>query len=144
MRVKRLSCSCARQRIAILLFFGMLHGLALGQDGFVAIPPAQASSYRLDFAKNFFITPEAEKADRDYVYATLKDLESLKGRLAEVDTLLEQIAQKADLYKRYQRLRADYSKRMASANLPPRFTISQASEIVRNSLAPLGADYGRN
>ena len=316
MRVKRLSFSCARQGIAILLLSGMLQGLVLGQDRFVAIPPAQASSYRFDFAKNFFITPEAEKADRDYLYATLKDLESLKGRLAksadnlyrglklndalqmqfnrhyaylylryavntndetsrkesatldaevtartaflrqelmeiddktlnrfvsrnqqlekyvpaiaaarrfhpyrlslkeeellsatapnndwpyelyerlrthseigpverelfafaltrlagartrlaqlhhfndapseayfssywtkaEVDTLLEQIARKADLYKRYQRLRADYRKRMASANLPPRFTISQASEMIRNSLAPLGADYGR-
>ena len=315
MRVKTLSFSCARQGIAILLLFGMLHGWVLGQDSFVAIPPAQASSYRFDFAKNFFISPEAEKAERNHLYATLKDLESLKGKLAksadnlyhgltlndalqvqfnrhyaylylryavntndetsrtesatldaevtartaflrqelmeiddkilnrfvtrtqqlekylpaiaavrrfhpyrlslkeeellsatapnndwpyelyerlttrseigplerelfafaltrlagartrlaqlhhfddapseayfssywtkaEVDTLLKRIAQKADLYKRYQRLRADYSKRLASANLPPRFTISQASEIIRNSLAPLGADYG--
>jgi oligoendopeptidase F len=300
----------------------MLQPLVLGQDSFVAIPPAQASSYRFDFARNFFISPEAEKADRNHLYATLKDLESLKGRLAksadnlyrglklndalqvqlnrhysylylryavntndetsrtesasldaevtartaflrqelmeiddktlnhlvsrnqllkeylpaiaavrrfqshrlslkeeellsatapnndwpyelyeklrarsetgplqrdlfafalmrlagartrlaqlhhfddapseayfnsywtkaEVDTLLKQIAQKADLYKRYQRLRADHSKRMAGVKSTtpgsqlPRFTISQASEIICNSLSPLGSDYGR-
>lgn len=300
------------QLFAILLFCGMLQGLVLGQDSFVAIPAGQASSYRLDFAKNFFISPEAEKADRHHLYATLKDLESLKGRLAssaanlhrglklndalqvqfnkhysylylryavnttdetslkdsatldaevtartaflrqelmeiddktlnhlvsrnqrlqeylpaiaavrrfrpyklslqeeellsatapnndwpyelyerlstrsdigpserelfafaltrlaatrtrlaqlhhfndaasevyfnsywtkaEVDALLKQIAQKADLYKRYQRLRADYNQKIA----PPRFTISDASEIIRNALSPLGPDYGR-
>lgn len=311
--VKRSSFSFAWQGVAMLLFLGMLQAWVLGQDSFVAIPPAQSSSYRFDFARNFFISPQAEKADRDRLYATLKDLESLKGRVAksadnlyrglklndavqvqlnrhysylylrnavntndetsrtesasldaevtartaflqqelmqidektlnhlvsqnqrlkeylpaiaavrryqshrlslkeeellsatapnndwpyelyeklttrrevgpqerelfafalmrlagagtrlaqlhhfddaageayfnsywtkaEVDTLLAQIAQKADLYKRYQRLRADHSK---PASQPPRFTISQASEIIRNSLSPLGSDYGR-
>ena len=304
----------ARQVIAILLFSVMLPRLVLGQDGFVAIPPGQASSYRFDFARNFFTTPEAEKADRNHLYATLKDLESLKGKLAksadnlyrglelndalqvqfnrhyaylylryavntndetslkesstldaevtartaflrqelmeiddqaldhlvrpnkqlekylpaiaairrfrpyrlslkeeellsatapnndwpyelyerlstrneagpferdlfafaltglagartrlarlhhfndapseayfnsywtkaEVDTLLKQIAQKADLYKRYQRLRADHTRSPHAQ--PPRFTISQASEIICNSLSPLGADYSK-
>ncbi len=317
MRIDRLSFSYARQVIAILLLSGMFQSLALGQDSFVAIPPAQASSYHFDFARNFFATPEAEKADRDHLYATLKDLESLKGKLtnsadnlnrglnlndalqvqfnrhysylylryavntndeaslkesstldayvsartaflrqelmelddktldrfvrqnrqlekylpaiaavrrfhpytlslkeeellnatapnndwafelyeklttrtevgpqerelfafaltrlagtrtrlaelhhfddapsqvyfssywtkAEVDTLVKQIAQKADVYKRYQRLRADHSKRVAALkSAPPRFTISQASEIIRNALSPLGPDYGR-
>jgi oligoendopeptidase F len=317
-RGKKLSSSCARRGVAILLFCGMLQGLVLGQDGFVAITPEQAAAYRFDFARNFFVSPEAEKADRSHLYATLKDLESLKGRLAksadnlyrglklnddlqvqfnkhyaylylrsaintndetsskdsatldaevaartaflrqelmqlddktlnrfasqnpqlekylpaiaavrrfthytlslkeeellsatapnndwsfelyeklrarseigpverdlfafsltrlasartrlaqlrhfddaaseayfnsywtkaEVEALLEKIAQKADLYKRYQRLRADYSKRMAGVKpmTPPRFTISRASEIIRNALSPLGADYGR-
>jgi oligoendopeptidase F len=310
MLVKRLSFSCASQGAAILL---MLQALVLGQDSFVAIPPAQASTYRFDFARSFFSSPEAEKADRDNLYATLRDLESLKGRLAksadnlyrglklndalqvqfnrhysylylrnavntndetsrtesasldaevtartsflrqeliaiddktlnrlvsrnqllkqylpaiaavrrfqshtlslkeeellsatapnndwpyelyeklrargeserelfafallrlagartrlaqlhhfadapseayfgsywtkaEVDNLLKQIAQKADLYKRYRRLRADYSKSVKSGSQVPRFTISQASEIIRNSLSPLGSDYGR-
>jgi oligoendopeptidase F len=62
---------------------------------------------------------------------------------AEVDTLLKQITKNADLYKRYQHLRADYSKRVATVNSPPRFTINEASEIIRNSLSPLGPDYGR-
>src|SRR6185369_3598640 len=81
--VKRSSFSFAWQGVAILLFLGMLLARVLGQDSFVAIPPAQASSYHFDFARNFFITPDAEKADRDHLYATLKDLESLKGRLAK-------------------------------------------------------------
>ena len=78
-----MSFSCAWQALAILLFSGMFQALVLGQDSFVAIPPAQASSYHFDFARNFFISPDAEKADRNNLYATLKDLESLKGRLAD-------------------------------------------------------------
>jgi oligoendopeptidase F len=309
MRVNRLRFSGA-----VLLLFGMLQTFALGQDSFVAIPPAQASAYHFNFARNFFTTPEAEKADRENLYATLKDLESLKGRLAksatnlyrglklndtlqvqfnkhyaylylraavntndeaslkesstldaevtartaflrqelmeiddktlnrlvsqnkqlemylpaiaairrfrpyslslkeeellsatapnndwsyelyeklstrseigplerelfafaltrlagartrlaqlhhfddaaseayfssywtkaEVETLLQKIAQHADLYKRYQRLRPTRGR--SNGFQPPRFTISHASEIIRNSLAPLGTDYGR-
>src|SRR6185369_6506025 len=60
---------------------------------------------------------------------------------AEVETLLQKIAQHADLYKRYQRLRATRGR--SNGFQPPRFTISHASEIIRNSLAPLGTDYGR-
>ncbi len=66
---------------------------------------------------------------------------------SEVDNLLEQIAEKADLFKRYQRTRADYLRRSAgkdqSAQPPPHYAIDQASEIIRQALAPLGADYAR-
>ena len=63
---------------------------------------------------------------------------------AEVDNLLEGLAQHSSLYERYQRLRADYLKQGANKNwLPPRYTIDQASEIIRQALAPLGQDYGR-
>ncbi|HMF57814.1 MAG TPA: M3 family metallopeptidase [Pyrinomonadaceae bacterium] len=75
----------------------------------------------------------------------------------EVNNLLEEIARHADLYKRYQRLRAehagkiagyedvnvwDLSVRPAGAQLP-RFTILEASQVIRDALAPLGAEYGR-
>jgi oligoendopeptidase F len=296
----------------------MPYGLTLGQDTFVAIPPQAASRYHLDFARNFFASPEAEKADRANLYATLKELEILKGKVAdsadslqralqlndrvqvqlnrhdsylylrsavntldetsqaesskldaevstrtaflrqelmqiderrladfvahkpslktylfaiesvrryrpytlslkeeellnatapnndwqaelygklralpqmtrfqrdlfaftlarlagtrtrlaqlhhfadaasevyfnsfwtktEVDTLVEQIAQQAEVYKRYQLLRADHFKKTAGAKegQPPRYTIDQASEIIRQALAPLGPEYGR-
>jgi oligoendopeptidase F len=75
---------------------------------------------------------------------------------AEVDALVEQIAQKADLYKRYQRLRADHIKQLGykEVNLwdlsvrppgtrPPRYTIDQANQIIRDALSPLGAEYGQ-
>lgn len=75
---------------------------------------------------------------------------------AEVSNLLEQIEKLADVYKRYQRLRADYAKKrlgLADVNLwdisaalngerPPRFTIEQASLIIREALSPLGSEYG--
>jgi oligoendopeptidase F len=76
---------------------------------------------------------------------------------AEVDTLLEQLAQKADLYKRYQRMRADYAANLAgsittniwdssvrpSGFSPPRFTIDETTRVIREALAPLGVEYGK-
>jgi oligoendopeptidase F len=316
---RRLGRSGSR-RVAAFLLVLMAHGLTPGQSTFVAIPPAEASQYHIDFARNFFKSPEAEKADRANLYATLKELETLKGRLAasadnlerglelndraqiqshrhysylylrnainstdetslaegsaldaevntrtaflhqeliqidsrtlatfvsrnpslksylfeiesarryrpytlslkeeellsatapnndwqaelydklraerqvtsfqrdlfaftlarlastrtrlaqlrhfpdaasevyfnsywtrtEVDALVEKIAQQAELYKRYQLLRADHLKRMAdsgqSTSPPPRYTIDRANEIIRDALKPLGPDYGR-
>lgn len=76
---------------------------------------------------------------------------------SEVDALLEQIAARAPLYQRYQRLRADHVKRITgyeevhlwdmSLRDPdlrrPRFTIDQATQAIREALAPLGVDFGR-
>jgi oligoendopeptidase F len=63
---------------------------------------------------------------------------------AEVDSLLGRIAQKADLYKRYQRMRAEYVATQSSKSTnTPHFTIDQATEILRNALKPLGPDYER-
>ena len=64
---------------------------------------------------------------------------------AEVDDLLKQIAQKADLFKRYQGMRAAYARKSAKEKpfTPPRYNIDEASEIIRNALAPLGPEYGR-
>ncbi|MGH9764948.1 MAG: hypothetical protein ACREAC_29275, partial [Blastocatellia bacterium] len=76
---------------------------------------------------------------------------------AQVDDLLERVASNADLNKRYQRLCVDHVKRFTGYNdinlwnmteRPPglhlpRYTITQASQIIRAALAPLGPDYGR-
>jgi oligoendopeptidase F len=74
----------------------------------------------------------------------------------EVNNLLERIAEHADVYKRYQRLRVDYVKKIsgykdvnvwdmsftpAAADVP-RFTIDQASETIRSAVAPFGKEYG--
>lgn len=75
---------------------------------------------------------------------------------AEVDDLIAQVAQHADLYKRYQRIRAAHVARLAglqSVNIwdlsrtspamkPPQFTIEQASELIREAMKPLGPEYG--
>jgi oligoendopeptidase F len=75
---------------------------------------------------------------------------------AEVADLFARIAQQADIYKRYQRLRADHARKVmkvADVNIwdtsaspagmkPPRFTIDQARKIIREALAPLGPEYG--
>ena len=77
---------CSQRGIAALLVAGVLSGLTPGQVGaqdvFVAIPPQEAPRYHIDFARNFFVTPEAEKADRANLYLTLKHLENLEGKVA--------------------------------------------------------------
>src|SRR5437588_789144 len=118
------------------------------------------------------------ESQRDFYAFTLMRLASSRTRLAqfhhfadaasevyfdnywtkvEVDDLVEQLAQKADLYKRYQRIRADYIKKLTgykevnlwdmSVRAPglqrPRYTIDQASQIIRDALAPLGAEFGQ-
>jgi oligoendopeptidase F len=72
----------ARQRIAALVLLTLLCRVGFGQDQFVAIQPQQAARYHIDFARNFFASPEAEKAARVNLYATLEALESFKGKLA--------------------------------------------------------------
>ena len=76
---------------------------------------------------------------------------------AEVNSLLEQVAQQADLYKRYQKMRADYVRKIAgyedvniwdlsvrpSGAQPPRFTVAEASRNIQEALAPLGPEFGR-
>lgn len=90
----------SRRGIATLLLCGMVSGLAFGQAGrqdtFVAIPPQEVSRYHIDFARNFFASPEAEKADRANLYAALKDLESLKGKVAKSADNLEHALQLND------------------------------------------------
>ena len=74
----------------------------------------------------------------------------------DVDELIEQVAKHADLYKRYQRIRAEHVAKLAglqsvniwdlSTVLPgrksPQFTIDQASEVIREAMKPLGPEYG--
>jgi len=83
----------SRRGIAALLLCGILSGLAFGQaaaqDTFVAIPPQEVSLYHIDFARNFFASPEAENAERANLYAVLKDLENLKGKVAKSADNLE-------------------------------------------------------
>jgi oligoendopeptidase F len=59
----------------------MLSWPVLCQDKFEAIPKQSTAQYHLDFGRNFFASPEAEKADRANLYATLKELETLKGKV---------------------------------------------------------------
>ena len=75
---------------------------------------------------------------------------------AEVDELIRQVGEHADLYKRYQRIRAAHVARLnglQSVNVwdlsrtqglarRPQFTIDRASEVIREAMKPLGPEYG--
>ncbi|HEY0386584.1 MAG TPA: M3 family metallopeptidase [Pyrinomonadaceae bacterium] len=80
--MKSVGIGRARESVAALLLFAILHAVGFGQDSFVAIRPQEAAQYHLNFARNFFPSPQAEKADRADLYARLKALETFKGKLA--------------------------------------------------------------
>jgi oligoendopeptidase F len=72
-----------------LLMLLALAGTGLCQERFASIPPAAAPLYHFNFARNFFASPDAEKAERQKFYATLVELEKLKGKVAATpDNLL--------------------------------------------------------
>ena len=81
MRLKLLRLLLSAPGVTVLLVSTAPHGLVFGQESHVAIRPEQAALYHLDFARHFFAGPEAEKAERARLEATLKDLESLKGKV---------------------------------------------------------------
>jgi oligoendopeptidase F len=63
---------------------------------------------------------------------------------AEVDELMKEVERHSELHRRYQRVRAEHLKKVTNKNRqPPRYTIDQASEIIRQALAPLGQEYAR-
>jgi oligoendopeptidase F len=74
----------------------------------------------------------------------------------EVHDLLERVAAAADLYKRYQKLRADYVGKKksipdvaywdlsgTSIENVPRFNITQATDAIEHALIPLGPEYSQ-
>jgi hypothetical protein len=69
--------------LVVLCLSATLNGLAFGQEKFAAIPSAEVELYHINFARNFFPSPQAEKADRVNLYSTLRDLESLKRKLGD-------------------------------------------------------------
>jgi oligoendopeptidase F len=80
--------SPTRLCVTLLLCCAAPGGSVFGQAQFVAIPPQQAAQYHFNFVRYYFASPEAEKADRATLYATLKELESFKGRVgASADNL---------------------------------------------------------
>ncbi len=76
---------------------------------------------------------------------------------AEVDRLVEQIAQHADLYKRYERARVAHLETVSgrsgigvwdlaaqpTAAPEPRFTIGEATAAIEAAMEPFGEEYGR-
>src|SRR5215813_4202769 len=99
MRLKLLRLLLSAPGVTVLLVSTAPHGLVFGQESHVAIRPEQAALYHLDFARHFFAGPEAEKAERARLEATLKDLESLKGK---VERSADNLQRALQLYDRVQ------------------------------------------
>ncbi|HEX6648936.1 MAG TPA: hypothetical protein VF075_05340, partial [Pyrinomonadaceae bacterium] len=71
------------QRLITTILCATLCTLAVAQeqtnDTFSPIPPSETARYHIDFTR-FFASPEAERAQRAKLEATLKELEALKGK----------------------------------------------------------------
>jgi oligoendopeptidase F len=129
---RRLSRPGSRRPVAAFLLVLMGPGLTLGQDAFVAIPPPAASGYHLDFARNFFASPEAEKADRAGLYATLKELETFKGKVAVSADSLQRALQLND------RVRVQFSRHYSYLYL--RNAVNTADEVSLAESSALDSD----
>ena len=119
----------SRRGTHVLVLGALLAVLAIGQENFVAIPPEQAAHYHIDFARNFFASPEAEKTDRNTLFTTLKTLEGLKGKVTSSAENLQRALELSDqvdiqfqrhysyLYLRYAVDTADEANSVAAATL---------------------------
>jgi oligoendopeptidase F len=78
----RRSLSLITRLAVVLLFISLFSCPSICQDDFIAIPNKTAGQYHFDFARNFFASPEAERAERAKYYAALNELGGLKGKVA--------------------------------------------------------------
>ncbi len=67
--------------IILALMTASLLPASYAQETFEPIPESAASQYRFNLARNFFASPEAEKAERRKFYSPLEELEKLKGKV---------------------------------------------------------------
>jgi oligoendopeptidase F len=149
-----------------------LYGKLRGRLALKPIPPgADARTREETFKRNYAMLA----GERELYAFTLTRLAAARTRIAElrhfadaasetyfpsywtraeVDALVSQVAAQADVYKRYQQLRAEHVKKLLgisevnvwdSAPPPqlraPRFTIGEASQTIKDALAPLGPAY---
>src|SRR5437667_5066870 len=132
MMVRR-SGLCAWRGVAALLLFGILASVVFGQGGvqdtFVAISPSETSRYHIDFARHFFASPEAEKASRTTLYAALKDLESLKGKVANSADNLGRALELNDLVRVQFHRHYDYLYMRYAVNTNDEISLAESSAL---------------
>lgn len=75
--------------IILTLMLAASSSSSYAQETFEPIPKSALSQYRFNLARNFFASPEAEKAERRNIYILLEELEKLKRQVASsADNLL--------------------------------------------------------
>src|SRR4029078_10529350 len=130
------------------------HTLSVPEEGVLSATTALATQWQYDLYERL----RAQKAAPELFAFALLRLAASRNALARLrhfhdaaawryfardrtrpplKALLERVAANADVYKRYQRLRAEHAGKTAS----PRFTIDEARSIVLDATAPLGEEY---
>ncbi len=70
-------------KVTVLILMILLAGINVpGQTKFEAIPKELAPKYEFDFKRNFFSSAETQQAELKRAFASLGQLEKLKGRVA--------------------------------------------------------------
>jgi oligoendopeptidase F len=129
--------SVARRALPAALLGLLLAGApARAQEAFKPIPGDVAPLYHFNFPRNFFASPEKEKADRAGFFATLKELEGLKGKVAASPANLLRALQ---LYDRtQQRFMPHY------IYLYLRYAVDTKNEASHEQQKQLGAEFDRH
>lgn len=128
-------CSRPAWLPALLVLAALAAAPASGQAGFQPIPPEAARLYHFDFPRNFFASAEKEKADRAPLFAALKELEGLKGKVA---------ASPANLLRALQLSDAVQSRFMPHyIYLYLRYAVDTKDEASRDQQKELGAEVDR-
>jgi oligoendopeptidase F len=113
----------------------LLSCTALCQDNFVAIPKESAAQYRLDFGRNFFASAEAEKAERANYYLALKELESLKGKVAASSTNL------LHAFQLYDKVLVEFIRHYTYFYL--RYAVNTTDETSNTESSALNSEFGK-
>jgi oligoendopeptidase F len=109
-----------------LLAFG---GAAVPGQEFVAIPPQEAPSYRIDFARHWYSTSEDARRERSELNASLSELEGLAGSVAQSARNLERALELSDdVQIRFNRLYSYWYLRYA-VNTEDRAALAESTEI---------------
>ena len=80
----------------------LLVSTSIGAQQPAGIPPEQAAAYRIDLARHFYATPEAERADLRRLDSLLARIETLRGKVDKSAVALEQAMQLKDAIRREQ------------------------------------------
>lgn len=105
------------------------------QEKFDPIPKDIASQYRFNLERNFFPGAEAEQAGRKRAYATLAELEKLKGRVTASAENLYRALELSD------RAQSEFYRHISYFYL--RYAINSKDEASRNESSALGAELGK-
>ncbi len=132
---KRIMATSLARHVAILLMLLLNGSVTLAQQTFEPIPKESAPQYRFNLERHFFLSLEAERADRKRAYAMLTALEQLNGKVTASADNLYRALELAD------QVRTAFYRHTMYLNI--RYAVDTADEASRIESSSLDADIGK-